>query len=686
MLLICPHIRMTPDMSSFTWYLRRLQTMSASELAWRATDWLRDVQLWGRLALRLEPRLRTFDLPAVDADEPGFRVCDVRIGEWAFPERHEEREWRDRLVAHAEHIAHHRLSFFDLGNHDLGDPIDWNCDHGSGRKAPLRFAPLVDYRDCRVTGDAKVLWEPNRHHHLVVLGRAYRVTGEVRYASAVVEQLESWLEQCPFGHGMNWRSPLELAIRLINWVWAIDLIRESGLVTGAFQARLRRAAYLHLWEITRKYSRGSSANNHRIGEAAGVFIATSYFRELDLKGRWQRESRQILGEEIIAQTYADGGGREQAVGYHVFVLQFLLVAAIVARKMGDDFPEAYWSRLQHMLEFLGTLSEDGTAPPMIGDSDDGYVLDLGDSRDLRALCCIGAVLFRRADFRTWAGSYAEAARWLLGRSSRGEFDAMPSMPAGEVLVSRAFPESGYYLLQSGHKGRGDRVSVVFDCGDLGFKSIAAHGHADALSFTLRAFGCDVFVDPGTYDYFSYPTWRAYFRSTKGHNTLVVDGLDQSVMLGPFMWGSQAHARCIGWEPEAQGGKVVGEHDGYMRLADPVRHRRTLELDERSRTLSITDDIATTGTHEIAAYFHLAEDALLSAGLPNRYRIAVGGGTVTLEVDARLAVDILTGSDEPIGGWVSRGYHRKVPSTTLLARGRFQGKKSFVSRIEIGPAP
>src|SRR5882672_1556693 len=304
--------------------------MSPAEIVWRTGSTLRDLADRPRLALGLYPGPARALPPNGRRFEPGFRVSDVEAGEWSRPAAaSDEQEWCRRLVERAEMIAKHRLSFFDLVDLDLGDPIDWNRDYSSGVTAPTRHASLIDYRDFRVTGDCKLVWEPNRHHHLVVLGRAYRATGDIRYAAAVIEQLESWLEQCPFGRGMNWRSPLELAIRLINWVWAIDLIRESGLVTGTFWTRLRHSTYLHLWQITRNYSRGSSANNHRVGEAAGVFIASSYFRGLDKAGRWRQESRRILSEEIISQTYLDGGSREQAVGYHVFVLQFFLPAAII---------------------------------------------------------------------------------------------------------------------------------------------------------------------------------------------------------------------------------------------------------------------------------------------------------------------------------------------------------------------
>ena len=341
-----------------------------------------------------------------------------------------------------------------------------------------------------------------------------------------------------------------------------------------------------------------------------------------------------------------------------------------------------------MLQFLGVLHEGTDQPFLFGDCDDGHVLDLGGSRDaVHHFLSVGAVLYNRSDFKTWAGEYVEPTRWLLGRASRAQFDALESRPAAEALASHAFPDSGHYLLQCGQQGKDDSVSLTFDCAELGFQSIAAHGHADALHFTLRAFGQEVFVDPGTYDYFRFLEWRNYFRSTRAHNTVVVDDADQSVMLGSFMWGERAQARCITWEPRSNGGTVVGEHDGYTRFADPVIHRRTLDLDGQSQTLTIRDDLLTGGKHTASLCFHLSEQCVVTTTNAHCYEIAVSTGTVTLEVDPRLSVQALTGSEKPIGGWVSRGYHQKVQTTTLLASTDFRGDTTFVCRITIGrPRP
>lgn len=655
--------------------------MSLGEIAWRVRGGVRDSIGRPLLALGLYPRP-----PRVPPGrlEPGFRVADVEVGEWNRPTAApEEREWCARLVERAEMIAKHRLSFFDLEEVDLGDPVDWNRDHSSGVAAPARYAPLVDYRDFRVTGDCKLVWEPNRHHQLVVLGRAYRASGDRRYADAIVDQLESWWEQCPFGYGMNWRSPLELGIRLINWVWAIDLILESGALSEAGRTQLLHSAYLHLWEIARKLSRGSSANNHLIGEAAGVFVGASYFRQFPEAARWRDEAWAILRREIERQTYPDGGGREQAIGYQLFVLQFFLVSVLVAERTGVPVPDAFHARLERMIDFLATLAAGGPLP-MLGDADDGYVLDLERAgRDFDGTLCAGAILFGRGDWKAQVGRFPESARWLFGRTGRTRFDALASAPSGP-LASRAFPETGLYLLQCGAAEAGGGLSVVVDCGELGFGAIAAHGHADALSFTVRAFGTDVFVDPGTYDYFSHPAWRAYFRSTRAHNTVEIDGADQSEMLGNFLWGSRATARCLAWEPGPHGGRVVGEHDGYGRLPDPVRHRRTVEIDGRARTITLLDDILTRGTHRITLAFHLAEHCAATREAPDRFRVSVAGGELVLWLDPRLSSRALCGSEDPIAGWVSRGYHQRARATSILATGEIRGDTALVCRITIEP--
>jgi hypothetical protein len=651
--------------------------MTPREIAWRTRSALRDIDDRVRLAARRFPAERRLEVPAAPADIAPIVLCDAPVGVWAnaVPGT-PEGEWVDALRRRADAIARHQLTFFSLVDHHLGDPIDWNRDHETGRSAPTGFSGSIDYRDVAVAGDAKVVWEPNRHHHLVVLGRAYRATGELRYAAAAVEQLTSWLDQCPFGHGMNWRSPLEVAIRAINWVWTYDLLRPSGLLDGAAGRRFCRALDLHVWEVSRKYSQGSSANNHLIGEAAGVFVATTYFPWLPHAATLALRSRDILEEQVLAQTYADGGSREQAFGYHLFVTQFFLVAAAIARKASRGFSAAYSSRLERMVEFVAAMAEAGPLPAL-GDADDGYVVDLDDRpTGPAAVLAPAAALFGRSEFRR-PDDTQQSAFWIAGRRPE---EGPPRRRA--PLAARAFRETGYYLLQCGEPGSTDAVSVLFDCADLGFGPLAAHGHADALSITVRAFGGDLIVDPGTYDYFSFPAWRDHFRGTAMHNTLVIDGEDQSVRLGPFMWGDRATATCVEWTVSPTKIRVAGEHDGYTRLRDPVRHRRIVELDTLGREVTIVDEIATNGRHRVSLHLHLAERCSVEDPLGQEVRIHAGSFVARLHVDPRLRTTIVRADERSMGGWVSRGYHRKSAAPTLKAEALITGNTTLVTRLSL----
>lgn len=675
-------------MQSLTWYRNRLMSMSAGEAAWRARTAVRTVVDRGLCAWRgRHPAIRQIAAPG-DRRGEGLGSGRGKLfgGALASPvltAEHYPDDWRQALIQRADAVLEHRFCLLGDEPLDFGQEINWNYEHRAGKPTPMRFAPSIDYRDFDETGDCKWVWELNRHHHLVVLGRAFRVTGDRRYALEVSAQLESWIRQCPFGRGMNWRSPLELAIRLINWVWALELIRPANAVSAETADRILRAAYRHLWEIDRNYARYSSANNHLIGEAAGVFIGSRYFDSLRGASRWRARSREILLREIVRQTHADGGNRELATGYHQFVVQFFLAAGLCARNASEDFSRDYWARIEQMLAFSAAFGEAGGTIPAFGDCDDGYVLDLGGPRgDYRGLLAVGAVLFDRPDFKRLAAGVREPVFWFCGPAGLDRLDRLEDA-SPQTLESRAFPDSGYYLLQAGRAG-GDSISVAFDCGELGFGSTAAHGHADALSFTLRVNGADILVDPGTHDYFTYPDWRTYFRSTRAHNTIEIDGRDQSEMSGPFLWGRRAHGRCDEWTVSEDAVTVSGVHDGYESLADPVTHRREIALDRARHEVRLRDELIGEGRHTVAQHFHFSEACVVERVDENRFRASCPEAVVELILDTRLACQMFRGNTSPIIGWVSRKYHQKSPCTTLVGKAEIDGTTHLETVISVCP--
>lgn len=660
-------------MQSLTWYMKRLFAMSPDEIVWRVRGVARDWTDRHFLASHARRAVGAFDPPPASGPRENRLYCGS--SSWMMP------AWRDDLLRRADQVITGRLRIFDFETAPTNEGFDWNRDPKHDVAAPLRFAPSIDYRDFREVGDCKFVWEPNRHLQFVVLARAYAASDDERYLRELTLQWSSWLQQCPFGLGMNWRSPLELAIRVINWALAWELTNGGAALPAKLRDEILRSVYLHIWETARKYSRGSSANNHLIGEAAGVYVASVVFPFYREAATWRAQAFALLEREIIKQTFADGFTREQATGYHLFVVEFFTLAAIAAQRIGDPISQQYLQRLQAMHCALAAWREGGDAP-MVGDADDGAVTDLAsDALDPRPWLGIGAALFSDSTLARAADRQFEAAGWLFGSealSAMAETDAHSKEP----LQPRAFEEAGYYFLQCGVGDR--RLSALFDCGPLGYTAIAAHGHADALSFTLRAAGADVFVDPGTYDYFTYPSWREHFRGSRAHNTLTIDGVDQSEMRGPFMWGARAQSRCLEWQPDKL--CVFGEHDGYRRLTDPVTHQRRIEIDAGQAALTISDQIVANGAHDAELWFHLAEDCRISGVDEGKVRFSWARGEGTLIAPEGTELTTFCGSEAPIAGWVSSGYHRKTPAPAICCRGTIRGESRWVTRIELRFVP
>src|SRR5262249_820859 len=412
----------------------------------------------------------------------------------------------------------------------------------------------------------------NRHTHLVRLAQAYVLSSNTRYFDVIRRHLENWFISCPYRMGPNWASALEAAIRLINWsvTWQLLGGAHSPLFEDAEGARLRRSwlksVYQHAEFVRGYFSFYSSANNHLIGEASGLFIAALTWPHWPRARYWLRVSKEILEREARLQNAPDGVNLEQAVSYQHFVLDLLLLSLLAGRANRQWFSVAYESRIEAMLEYLASIMDSGGNVPMFGDSDDALVVNFAQGSALspyRALLAMGAILFQRDDFRAKAGKLDDKARWLRGGQADGLF-ARQTEPRTRLLPTRqAFCKGGYYILGCDFETDSE-IRLVVDAGPLGYRSIAAHGHADALALTLSLGGMEFLIDPGTYAYHTQRLWRAYFRGTAAHNTVAVDGRDQSETGGSFMWLRKARAACSVWSSTAQKDWFEGWHDCYVR--------------------------------------------------------------------------------------------------------------------------
>ncbi len=574
------------------------------------------------------------------------------------------------FIAAADQVAGGELTIF--GRRYPYHPPQWNRDPETGRLAPLQFSANLNYRDENLVGNIKTLWEPNRHLHLATLAQAFSLTGHARYLDVLGEHLESWLEQNPYRRGPNWTSSLEAAIRLINWsfVWYLTGGADSPLVQGELRTRWLESIYQHCRFIRKNTSRYSSANNHLIGELTGLYIGSWCWPFWPEAEEWRGFAKRELSREALLQNAPDGVNREQSVAYTQFVLEFLLTAGLCGRVNRDDFGPDYWRRVEAMMGFLAALTDSKGKVPMIGDADDGYLLELNYLAGVAphlSLLATGAVLFGRADLKALSAGFDAKSQWLLGDEGSEVFEQLSHAPANPC---RTFPDGGLYLLGKSFY-EPDEVRLWADAGPLGYLAIAAHGHCDALALILSVAGEELLIDPGTYAYHPERLWRDYFRGTSAHNTVRIDGMDQSQSGGSFMWVSKAQATCEVWEPGESIDHWVASHDGYRRLPDPVLHRREITLDKSECNITVIDTLICKGRHLIERFWHFSEECEVTR-LNGCVRAAQRSARLDLTVDEESTLILCSGQQNPPAGWVSRKFGHKQPTTTLVVKNSIEG--------------
>jgi hypothetical protein len=632
--------------------------MSPAEMAWRARDqvlravWTRRQVTPDRIAAVVSPL----------TGERRFTACLPPHTAAQVPP-----EAKAAVLSAADRLMRGEWEVLGVLRTDLIQP-DWFHDPVTGRRSPqARCAFRIDHRRQEETGDIKQVWEIARLQHLTLLGTAWVLTQHQPYAERVASQLRSWWRENPFLSGIHWTSGIEVGIRLISLAWIRRLLDEWPPVADLFEHNELAVQQIHWHQqyLAAFRSRGSSANNHVLAEAAGQLVASCAFPWFSESKRWRRNSADLLERELDRNTFPSGIGRELASGYQGFITELGLIAAVEAKACGRPLGAATWQRLCAMVDSAAALLDERLRPPRQGDDDEGraLLLDAPTPNHWVSLLGLGEALFGRLDW--WPTARADAGSVIIGALAGG-MDDVSGRPAQRP--SR-FADAGITVLRT-TEGEEPEIWCRCDGGPHGYLSIAAHAHADALSVEVRYGGADILADPGTYCYHGEPAWRSYFRSTIAHNTVELSGQSQSKDGGPFLWLRHASAREIEFGDFGEVTTWTAEHTGYTSLDPPARHRRTVRLDRASRTIDIVDEI--DRNHDICLAFHLGPEVRAELNGASAVLIWPGAArpvTARLDLPRRLQWSLHRGESDPILGWYSSGLGRRVPAVTLLGRGR-----------------
>jgi hypothetical protein len=634
------------------WYWRRLRSMPAGEMLarvkrtavhrWDDITWQRLGGLWARrwqapadFACRLAPVGPLGFLTAVRASELRTQGPDEV----------------ERLVEAADAFIEGRVRFFGYPEARLRRPIDFAVDPFAGTRWPDRHGKHIDYRHIG-EGDPKWIWELNRCQYLPLLIQAWLITEQRHYAEAAVDELLSWASQNPPGRGIAWANGYEAGIRAVSISVTFDALRGSAVVSPADEQRLLEILRQHGQWIERDPSTHSSANNHRMGELVGTIAICVLAPEISDTERWFGSAIAELADQARRQIRPDGTGAEMAFAYHVYVVDLLLLAVALLDAAGTPIPQPVMDAIHRSGDAI--WAQIGESEPLLtyGDTDDAVSIRLAaaEFRDARAVAASIACRIRHPRARLSARWPDWTSWWMFGDEGvkRFESTAAASRPEGKYLR-----EGGIVLL------RRDGVRASIDIGPLGYLSIAAHGHADALAVTLTQInGDDLVIDPGVGSYFRDPEAREAFRGTAFHATVEVDGQPQSEAGGAFLW--TRHAKVTAHRVDLGQNLVFAEHDGYQRLHPSVNHRRAVALLAGGQLL-VCDLLTTVGPHRYAQNWPLGP--ALQASLANEtgaiyHAAAVAHSEATGPIALRVAATapgelrLAKGRRQPMLGWWS----------------------------------
>ncbi len=518
--------------------------------------------------------------PALQLPDPGS-VAAALVGT----------DFARQVIELATTIRNHRFPLFG-GHLETGPEIRWRRDYSRNIETDLRYFRRMRYLDVRKTGDHKVIWELNRHNHLVVLAQAYLLTRDAANLSEIQAQLESWFVQNPYCRGINWTSALEVAFRALSWTWVYYFVGSN--LPAEFRERWMQQLYRHGAYLQNNLSLYFSPNTHLIGESLALHALGLFFSGAPCASGWEKAGGKLMQDQLVRQVGKDGSHFEHSTYYHVYALDMFLLHAVLARSGGG-----YLETIARMAEYLHAVTGPARELPFLGDDDGGRLFHPYGPRELfpRATLGTASLLCGRPEWLVDNKELAIQAAWWIGPA------VLTQSPHAGNWRSKLFADAGLAIMTDGE------TQAIVETAGFGSGS-AGHSHADVLSLVVRQAEREILIDPGTYTYVGDASWRDWFRGTSAHNTITVDGLNQATAAGVFRWTHPPQAEILCWKTDATRDLLQAE----CRFAG-FTHSRRIEFC-KPHLLLIEDEVTgPPGEHVVEQFWHLGSPEARSNVIP-----------------------------------------------------------------------
>ncbi|MBQ9117474.1 MAG: alginate lyase family protein [Clostridia bacterium] len=344
------------------------------------------------------------------------------------------------------------------------------------------------------------------HSELVVLARAYRRTGDERFAKRFDYMLNSWIEQaeCPenesgFGGKPLWRS-IEAGSRMAGkWPTAINAFINSPSIPDRTWVNMFKSIWEHGYRLTKNNTQ-TTHNKWVINEMVGLATMGVCYPFMIDSENWLNTAVRIMIEEINTQIQPDGMQVELTTGYHGGIISNYLRVRNALQLYGKEVPADFMDGVRLMYSMYVRLAKPNLRTPGLNDGTEADV--------------VAALTTAYKHFPD-----DQVFRYFSTRRAEGTPPDFLSLP---------FEQSGFAVMRTDWTE--NAIWAMLDAGPEGL----AHVHEDKLAFQLYAYGTDMLADTGTYAY-DTSDMRKYAVGTRSHSTGLVDGKCQNRMK-THKWG------------------------------------------------------------------------------------------------------------------------------------------------------